>query len=285
MNAFSFAQALTIAGSDSGGGAGIQADLKTFQMCGVFGTSVLTAVTAQNTTGVSAVQMLTTDIVQAQIQAVREDFQIRAFKIGMLGTAEIIECVASALADKPFGIMVLDPVMIAKGGAPLLQDSAVSAMKRHLLPLADILTPNLPEAEALTGMAIRTRSDVERAGRLLQEAGAKNVVIKGGHLDNSQSRQCTDWLFLQNDIIELAAERYPTQHTHGTGCTFSACVAAEAAKGADTATAVQTAKRFITAAISHPLNIGSGHGPVNHWAYHSSNGGYPAQVPQDKQAV
>ncbi|MCF7529341.1 bifunctional hydroxymethylpyrimidine kinase/phosphomethylpyrimidine kinase [Neisseria lisongii] len=285
MNAFSFAQALTIAGSDSGGGAGIQADLKTFQMCGVFGTSVLTAVTAQNTAGVSAVQMLTTDIVQAQIQAVREDFQIRAFKIGMLGTAEIIECVASALADQPFGIMVLDPVMIAKGGAPLLQDSAVSAMKRHLLPLADILTPNLPEAEALTGIAIRTRSDVERAGRLLQEAGAKNVVIKGGHLDNSQSRQCTDWLFLQDDIIELVAERYPTQHTHGTGCTFSACVAAEAAKGADTATAVQTAKRFITAAISHPLNIGSGHGPVNHWAYHGGNGGYPAQVPQDKQAV
>ena len=260
-------QALTIAGSDSGGGAGIQADLKTFQMRGVFGTSVLTAVTAQNTLGVSAVQMLPTDIIRQQITAVREDFQIRAFKLGMLGTAEVIECVAEELADCRFGPLVLDPVMIAKGGASLLAASAVDAMKRCLLPHTDVLTPNLPEAEALTGIHIETRQDAERAARLLQEMGARHVVMKGGHLHNSQSQMCTDWLFTDDDVMELTEPRFPTVHTHGTGCTFSACLTAELAKGYGVTEAAQTAKRYISAAISQPLDIGAGHGPVNHWAY------------------
>lgn len=262
-----FVQTLTIAGSDSGGGAGIQADLKTFQMRGVFGTSVLTAVTAQNTLGVSAVHCVPTDIIAAQIEAVRQDFDIRAYKIGMLGTAEIIECVAENLKKCRFGQRVLDPVMIAKGGAPLLQDSAVEAMKRLLLPDTDVLTPNLPEAEALTGIRIESRQDAERAAKILQDCGVKNVVIKGGHLGNSQSEYCTDWLFAENETVEFSDRRFPTLHTHGTGCTFSACITAELAKGFEVVEAVKTAKAYITAAIREPLNIGAGHGPVNHWAY------------------
>lgn len=168
-----FIQTLTIAGSDSGGGAGIQADLKTFQMRGVFGTSVLTAVTAQNTLGVSAVHPIPTDIIAAQIAAIQEDFHIRAYKIGMLGTAEIIECVAEQTAECDFGKRVLDPVMIAKGGAPLLENSAVEAMKRLLLPHTDVLTPNLPEAQALTGINIENRQDAERAAKILQDWGVK----------------------------------------------------------------------------------------------------------------
>lgn len=263
-----FVQTLTIAGSDSGGGAGIQADLKTFQMRGVFGTSVITAVTAQNTLGVSAVHLVPTDIIRSQIEAVRDDFQIRAFKLGMLGTAEIIECVAGCLKECSFGPMVLDPVMIAKGGAPLLHESAVAAMKRLLLPLADVLTPNLPEARVLTGVEVENARDAERAARMLQDAGVKTVVIKGGHLGGSQSAQCTDWVFLPGgEKLELSGGRYPTPHTHGTGCTFSACITAELAKGFSVEEAVKTAKAYIGAAIASPLNIGSGHGPVNHWAY------------------
>ena len=202
-----FIQTLTIAGSDSSGGAGIQADLKTFQMRGVFGTSVLTAVTAQNTLGVSAVHPIPTDMIAAQIAAIQEDFQIRAYKIGMLGTAEIIECVAEQTAECDFGKRVLDPVMIAKGGAPLLENSAVEAMKRLLLPHTDVLTPNLSEAQVLTGIDIENRQDAERAAKILQDWGVKNVVIKGGHLADSQSEYCTDWLFTPYETIELNSKR------------------------------------------------------------------------------
>lgn len=264
------AQALTIAGSDSGGGAGIQADLKTFQMRGVFGTSVITAVTAQNTLGVSHIHALPLDSIRAQIQAVSEDFSIGAFKIGMLGTAGITECVAEMLQNRPFGKLVLDTVMIAKGGAPLLQPDAVAALKRCLLPLADVVTPNLPEAEALTGVSVCRDADAERAARLLQEAGAQNVVIKGGHRNQSQSSVCRDWVFTPDAHFVLESPRFPTPHTHGTGCTFAACITAELAKGADIETAVRLAKQFITAAIGHPLNIGRGHGPVNHWAFQTA---------------
>lgn len=260
------AQALTIAGSDSGGGAGIQADLKTFQMRGVFGTSVLTAVTAQNTTGVSGVHLLPEDIIRGQIEAVRADFQISAFKIGMLGTAQIIECVAESLADCDFGTLVLDPVMVAKGGAALLEDSAVAALRKHLLPRADLLTPNLPEVAALTGIEVSSRQDAAIAAKKLQDMGVKTVLIKGGHLHDSRSEECLDWLFLPDCVVEFAGKRYPTKHTHGTGCTFSACITAELAKGAELEEAVRIAKRYISAAVSHPLNIGAGHGPVNHWA-------------------
>ena len=158
-------------------------------------------------------------------------FQIRAYKIGMLGTAEIIECVAEQTAECDFGKRVLDPVMIAKGGAPLLENSAVEAMKRLLLPHTDVLTPNLPEAQALTGINIENRQDAERAAKILQDWGVKNVVIKGGHLADSQSEYCTDWLFTPYETIELNSKRFPTPHTHGTGCTFSACITAELAKG------------------------------------------------------
>ncbi|BBF04881.1 TPA: bifunctional hydroxymethylpyrimidine kinase/phosphomethylpyrimidine kinase [Haemophilus influenzae] len=261
-------QVLTIAGSDSGGGAGIQADLKTFQMQGVFGTSVITTVTAQNTLGVFDIHTIPLNTITAQLQAVKNDFQIASCKIGMLGNAEIIECVADFLADKPFGTLVLDPVMIAKGGAPLLQQQAVSALSQKLLPLADVITPNIPEAEALTGIAIVDDTSIQQAAKALQKQGAKNVIIKGGHSLNSQSELCQDWVLLADGrYFTLQSPRFNTPHTHGTGCTFSACLTAELAKGEPLQSAVQTAKDFITAAISHPLNIGQGHGPTNHWAY------------------
>ena len=244
-------QALTIAGSDSGGGAGIQADLKTFQMRGVFGTSVITAITAQNTLGVFDIHAIPLQTIQSQLKAIADDFTISAFKIGMLGTAEIIECVAEALTQYDFGPLVLDPVMIAKGGAPLLQQSAVDSLVKFLLPQAEVITPNLPEAMALTGIDIVDEQSAQRAAQMLQAQGVKTVVIKGGH----------------NEHFVLQSPRYPTPHTHGTGCTFSACLTAELAKGADIRSAMQTAKAYIGAAISHPLNIGHGHGPTNHWAY------------------
>lgn len=259
-------QVLTIAGSDSGGGAGIQADLKTFQMRGVFGTSVITAVTAQNTLGVDAIHMISHDNVAAQIQAVGADFDILAYKIGMLGTAEMIECVAEAVQKHNFGTLVLDPVMVAKGGAPLLQESALQALKNKLLPLAHIITPNLPETQMLTGIAVCDDKTAQQAAQILCESGVNNVVIKGGHLDNSSSLKCRDWVWADGQLTVLEQTRFDTRHTHGTGCTFSACITAELAKGHDSLTAIRLAKQAITAAISQPIGVGHGHGPVNHWA-------------------
>ena len=261
------AQALTIAGSDSGGGAGIQADLKTFQMRGVFGTSVITAVTAQNTLGVFDIHTIPLQTIQSQLKAIADDFTIRAFKIGMLGTAEIIECVAEALNQYHFGTLVLDPVMIAKGGAPLLQQRAVGSLNTFLLPLADVITPNLPEAKALTGVEVIDDQTAQHAAQILQARGVKTVVIKGGHSAHSQSEVCRDWIFTPDTQFTLESPRYATAQTHGTGCTFSACMTAELAKGASVEQAIKTAKDYITAAISHPLNVGHGHGPTNHWAY------------------
>ena len=261
------AQALTIAGSDSGGGAGVQADLKTFQMRGVFGTSVITAVTAQNTLGVFDIHPIPLATIDAQLNAIAQDFTISAFKIGMLGTAEIIETVAQSLKRHNFGKMVLDPVMIAKGGSPLLQQSAIAALKRELLPLAEVLTPNLPEAQALTGVEIVDDKTAKAAALQLQDYGVKTVVIKGGHSQNSASEICQDWVFMPDRQIVLESPRYHTPHTHGTGCTFSACLAAELAKGYSIEEAIRTAKAFISAAISHPLNTGHGHGPTTHCAY------------------
>lgn len=262
-----FPQALTIAGSDSGGGAGIQADLKTFQMRKVFGTSVITAITAQNTLGVYDIHPIPLKTIESQLNAVAEDFQIRAFKIGMLGTAEIIECVANAIQQYDFGKLVLDPVMIAKGGAPLLQQSAVAALKTALLPFATVITPNLPEAEALTGVKIVDDLTACQAAEALQKMGVETVVIKGGHSGNSQSPVCRDWIFTPSGEFSLECPRFDTPHTHGTGCTFSACLTAELAKGATVEQAIRTAKAFITAAIQMPLGIGAGNGPTNHWAY------------------
>lgn len=259
-------QALTIAGSDSGGGAGIQADLKTFQMRGVFGTSVITAVTAQNTLGVDDIHMISLENVEAQVQAIGADFAISAYKIGMLGTAEMIECVAKSIKKQNFGAMVLDPVMVAKGGAALLQENAVAALKRELLPLADLITPNLPETELLTGVAVQNDDDAQRAAQILGDLGAKNVVIKGGHLHHSGSPQCRDWVWVDGKLTVLTQPRFDTRHTHGTGCTFSACIVSELAKGKDLLSAITASKQAITAAISHPIGVGHGHGAVNHWA-------------------
>jgi hydroxymethylpyrimidine/phosphomethylpyrimidine kinase len=261
-------KALTIAGSDSGGGAGIQADLKTFQELGVYGMSVLTALTAQNTRGVHGVYPIPPEFIGQQIDAVLSDIGTDAVKTGMLFDSKIIETVASKLKEYNVGNYVLDPVMIAKGGEPLLLEEAVVAVKEHLLPLAMVITPNLPEAEVLTGInEIKTRAQMEEAARLLHEWGAKNVVIKGGH---GTGNEATDLLYDGEEYVELSAARFDTEHTHGTGCTFAAAITAGLASGKSVREAVEQAKQFITAAISHPLDIGHGHGPTNHWAYQRS---------------
>ncbi|MDU8924036.1 bifunctional hydroxymethylpyrimidine kinase/phosphomethylpyrimidine kinase [Pasteurellaceae bacterium LIM206] len=260
-------QVLTIAGSDSGGGAGIQADLKTFQMRHVFGMSVITAVTAQNTLGVVDIHLIPNATVQAQLRAIAEDFSVAAVKIGMLGDQEIIETVAQALKQYRFKPIIVDPVMIAKSGAALMREHAVNAFKRHILPLANVITPNLPEATQLTGIQIRGEQDIRRAAAKLQEAGVQTVIIKGGHSEGSQSAVCCDWIFHGDEVSVLKSPRIRTAQTHGTGCTFSACLTAELAKGKNMRHAAETAKAFITAAIGDQLNIGHGHGPTNHWAY------------------
>ncbi|WP_101775551.1 bifunctional hydroxymethylpyrimidine kinase/phosphomethylpyrimidine kinase [Pasteurella oralis] len=267
----SIAQALTIAGSDNCGGAGFQADLKTFQMQHVFGMTTITAIPVQNSMGVYAIHAVPLDIIEGQLKAIADDYHISAFKIGMLNNSETIECIANALKKYDFGKTVLDPVMYAKNGAPLLQPSAVEALRTHLVPMAEVITPNIPEAEALTGIHIVDDESAIQAAQVLQQMGTKNIVIKGGHTQDSQSEICRDWLITPTEILHLDSPRFYTRHTHGTGCTFSACIAAELAKGHDVVAAVKTAKAFITAAISHPLNIGHGNGPTNHWAYSQLN--------------
>jgi hydroxymethylpyrimidine/phosphomethylpyrimidine kinase len=258
-------KALTIAGSDSGGGAGIQADLKTFQELEVFGMSALTAVTAQNTLGVHAVYPMTAEAVVKQIQAIGEDIGADAVKTGMLFNAEIIEAVAAQLRIYGWKNVVVDPVMIAKGGASLLQMEAISAMKKYLLPLATVITPNIPEAEVLTGMSILTEEDKLESAKRLHALGVKNVVIKGGHDENES--ESTDLLFDGKECYHFTSKRIPTKNTHGTGCTFSAVITAELASGSTIYEAVLKAKDFIQAAIEDQLEIGQGHGPTNHWAY------------------
>lgn len=259
-------QVLTIAGSDSGGGAGIQADIKTFQELGVFGTSAITAVTAQNTCGVQGVYPMPAGAVKAQIDAIGADFAIVAVKTGMLFDAEIIAETAAGIRKHGWRNLVVDPVMIAKGGATLLQDEALEAMRTLLLPLAEVITPNIPEAEMLSGMKIHEAADRIRAAEQILAFGAKAVVIKGGHSDNPLIAE--DYCLDQNgESFVLRSARIHTQQTHGTGCTFSAALTAELAKGEALPEALVTAKRFIQAALSHQLHIGAGHGPTNHAAY------------------
>jgi hydroxymethylpyrimidine/phosphomethylpyrimidine kinase len=258
-------KALTIAGSDSGGGAGIQADLKTFQELGVFGMSALTAVTAQNTLGVQGVYPLDIQAVAQQIDSIGEDLGADAVKTGMLFSGDIIKTVAEKIKEYGWRNLVVDPVMVAKGGAPLLQQEAVKAVIENLLPLAMVITPNIPEAEVLAGMAIRNLADREEAARLIKQMGAQYVVIKGGHDESSDI--LADLLYDGSKFIYLESQRIPTRHTHGTGCTFSAAIAAELAKGKGVVDAVATAKDFIQAAIEDSLMIGAGHGPTNHWAF------------------
>lgn len=258
------ARALTIAGSDSGGGAGIQADLKTFQELGVYGMSALTAITAQNTTGVQAVYPLSAEAVVQQIRSVGSDIGVDALKTGMLFSSEIIAAVAEAIRSFGWTNVVVDPVMIAKGGAELLREEAVRALTDRLLPLAAVVTPNIPEAEKLAGMKISGQADKREAARRLAGFGARYVIVKGGH---DPGEEAVDLLFDGRDFIEMAGPRIPTPNTHGTGCTFSAALAAGLASGLDVEAAARQAKAFIQAAIEDGIRIGSGHGPTNHWAY------------------
>ena len=258
-------KALTIAGSDSGGGAGIQADLKTFQELEIFGMSALTAVTAQNTLGVHGVYPMSVEAVVKQIQAIGDDMGTDAVKTGMLFNAEIIAAVSEKIRHYNWKNLIVDPVMIAKGGASLLQLEAISAMKNFLLPLAKVITPNIPEAEVLTGMSIQTAEDKQIAAQKLFQLGVKNIVIKGGHDENKS--ESTDLLFNGTEFYTFTSKRIDTKNTHGTGCTFSAAITAQLAKGATVYDAVVKAKDFIQAAIEEDLEIGQGHGPTNHWAY------------------
>lgn len=261
-------QALTIAGSDSGGGAGIQADLKTFQERGVFGTSVIVAVTAQNTLGVQGIHKVPVEFVNEQLHSIFSDFSIGALKTGMLPDAEIMRAVAAELRKHPEIPVVVDPVMIAKGGAALMEDEATATLVREILPLATVLTPNLPEAEAICNMTIESADDLLVAAKKIQAMGVKNVCIKGGH--RLETHDAEDVLLCENgEVVRLSAKRIDTVRTHGTGCTYSACITAELAKGRSVKEAVTTAKAFITAAIADGILVGHGHGPTNHWAYRS----------------
>lgn len=256
--------ALTIAGSDSGGGAGIQADLKTFQELGVFGTTAITALTAQNTLGVHDILDITPAFLKQQLEAVLGDFNVAAIKTGMLFSAELIEVVVKTMGKYKNIPLVVDPVMIAKGGASLLQDPAVEALRTKLLPLTTICTPNIPEAEVLTGIIIHDEKDIEKAAKKLLAMGVKYVVMKGGHLNGEFS---TDTVYWNDGYFTMSTPRVDTKNTHGTGCTFSAAIAAHLAKGLPIENAIIESKKFIHLAISTPLSIGHGHGPTNHFAY------------------
>ena len=251
--------ALTIAGSDSGGGAGIQADLKTFAALGVHGTSAITAITAQNTITVTDIFELPIEIITAQIEAVVSDLEVRAAKTGMLASSQIIEAIAAAIAKHGISNLVVDPVMVAKGGAKLLRDDAIDALRLRLLPLAAVITPNLPEAEVILGHAVRTIRERREAARELVALGARAAVVKGGHAGDD----VTDVYWDGTEMVELTGTRVATTNTHGSGCVFSAAIAAGLAKGLEPLAAVQQAKEFISGAIEESLEIGHGHGPVN----------------------
>lgn len=254
--------ALTIAGSDSGGGAGIQADLKTFHQFGVFGTSAVTAITAQNTIGVTAIHPIPLPDVRAQIDAVATDLRPEALKTGMLATGALARAVAEAIEHHDLRRLVVDPVMVATSGDRLLEADAESALREHLVPLATLVTPNLEEAEILTGRTVRTAPEMLRAAQAIVEAGAGAVLVKGGHLEGG----IIDVLWDGRRETVWRHERIETRHTHGTGCTLSAAITAGLASGRDLGRAVDLAIAFITRAIATAPGLGSGRGPVNHFA-------------------
>jgi hydroxymethylpyrimidine/phosphomethylpyrimidine kinase len=252
--------ALTIAGSDSGGGAGIQADLKTFEALGVWGTSAIVAVTAQNTLGVQAFEPLSPALVRQQVLSVTSDIGVQAAKTGMLASAELVRTVAGALVEAGRPPLVVDPVFVSKHGDTLLADDAVEALRAALLPLATVVTPNLPEAEALTGLAIGDRDGMVAAAEALAATGVGTVLVKGGHLAGEQS---PDLVLTAGELTWLEGERIPGRHTHGTGCTLSAAITAEIAKGMDPVDACRAGKRFVERAIAAGVELGGGVGPVN----------------------
>ena len=259
---------LIIAGSDSGGGAGIQADLKTVSALGAFGMTAITALTAQNTTGVYGVLEIEPKFVVGQIEACVSDIGCDAVKTGMLASTAIIDAVAAAISDRRLAPLVVDPVMIAKSGAPLLNPDAVEALKTKLLPLATVVTPNLHEAGALTGREIKTLEQMREAARAIRELGPENVVIKGGHLESTAA----DVLYDGHEFTEFRAERIDTKNTHGTGCIFASAIAASLAHKKTVRESVTATKDFITAAIRASLAIGKGYGPANPMAmlYHEA---------------
>lgn len=267
--------ALTIAGSDSGGGAGIQADLKTFSAHGVFGMSVITSVTAQNTTGVLGIEDISPETVLLQMKAVFEDLYPDAVKIGMVSSREIIKAIAEGLKKYKPEKVVLDPVMISKSGSFLLKPDAVGAFREELIPQSLVITPNLMEAEALSGIKIRDRDSMKDAARKIIDLGAKSVVIKGGHLTGD----ALDIFYDGGNFYDVASERIKTKNTHGTGCTFSSAIAANLALGYPLVESIRRAKEYITGAIRNALNIGHGVGPTNHfWKFRSGSDSHKDQT-------
>jgi len=254
---------LTIAGSDSGGGAGIQADLKTITVLGGFGMSVITALTAQNTLGVQGVYEVPEDFVEKQFDSVATDIGIDAAKTGMLANSRIIKVVSKKLRQYGINKLVVDPVMVAKGGAPLIENKAKKSLIEELLPLSLIITPNIPEAEELAKIKVSSIDDMKKSAEIICGLGAKNVVVKGGHLAGNP----VDILYDGKNFHEFTSERIDTKNTHGTGCTFSAAIATKLADGKSVFEAVKTAKEYTTTAIRFSLDIGSGHGPTNHLAH------------------
>ena len=263
MNESAIPTALTIAGSDSGGGAGLQADVKAFQANGVYGMSVVTSVTAQNTQGVQAAFDLPVEIITAQIDAVADDFAIHAVKTGMLSSTAIINVVADGLERHKLGPVVVDPVMVATSGNLLLNPDAVDTLKARMLPLADLLTPNTYEAEALAGFPVVTLDDARRAAETILSMGPKAVLVKGGHLEGEVD--AVDVLIDSEGETLFRAEWIETNNTHGTGCTYASAMAANLAKGHQLRDAIERAKAYLTEAIRHSLAIGHGHGPTHHF--------------------
>ncbi|MBC2850135.1 bifunctional hydroxymethylpyrimidine kinase/phosphomethylpyrimidine kinase [Cetobacterium sp. 8H] len=252
---------LTIAGSDSCGGAGIQADLKAMSAQGVYGMSVITAITAQNTKGVFAVQEIENDIIRKQIEVIYEDIEVDAVKIGMLSSTEIIETIAQTLEKVNAKNIIIDPVMVSKSGYYLLKESAIEALKKFL-KIGTLVTPNIPEAEILSGMKIETEKDMIDSAFVIKKLGVKNVLIKGGHRNDS----CTDILLTENgEIVKFLGERFETKNTHGTGCTLSSTIASYIGKGMSIEDSVKQGKNYITKAIENSFSIGEGVGPVGHF--------------------
>lgn len=256
-------RALTIAGSDSGGGAGIQADLKTFAALGVYGTSVLTSITAQNTVGVQGIYDLPPEFVVLQIDSVLTDIGAHAVKTGMLSNAKIIAMVAEKLRRYQVENLVIDPVMIAKSGDPLLREEAHVTLVHDLFPLAKVVTPNLHEARVLSRLPISSLEEMKEAAKAIHRLGPQNVVVKGGHLEG----ESVDLLYDGRQFLEFPGPRLETKNDHGTGCTFASAIAAGLAKGHDVPTAVRTAKEYITQALQGAIGweLGEGHGPVHHF--------------------
>ncbi len=257
-------QILTIAGSDSGGGAGIQADLKSIHANGGYGLSVITSVTAQNTREVTRAFDLPTDLIDAQIDAIFSDFDVAAIKTGMLSSVEIVGTVAEKLRQYSPSNIVVDPVTLSKSKYPLLKPDAIERLKMELLPLTTIIMPNIDEAELLAECEIQTLDDAKRAAEIIQEYGCQSVLVKGGHLSGEKS---TDVLYAGGTFTLFEAERIETKNTHGTGCTYSAAIATHLGLGKDLVAAIQAAKNYITSAIRYSLDIGGGHGPTNHFYF------------------